>query len=189
MRWDHAAVNRFVSAAKMSKGGVSIFDCMSADTVFIIGSHLSDENPVTEYMVRRMSRERDTSVLIASPRAMKLDHSAEALLRHLPGKEKEVLEAIAYLMQTGSAADASGEITVSSENRSNFETCLQTADVKPDEIVQLTRRLKDATSVGILAGTEFIRFGQGTGGIAALLAVLDRLGKQVLIVQISIAHG
>ncbi len=184
MRWESGAVNRFVSAAKMNGGGVSIFDCMSADIVFIIGSHLSDENPVTEYMVRRMARERDTTVLIASPRAMKLDHSASVSLRHLPGMEKEVLEAIVYLMLADSVADASGKTRVRPEDRSNFETCLQAAEVKPDEIVQLTRRLKDATSVGILAGTEFIRFGQSTGGLATLLAVLNRFGKQVLIVPV-----
>jgi predicted molibdopterin-dependent oxidoreductase YjgC len=71
---------------------------MEARALLIIGSHLSDENPVTDYIVRRISLTSNIKVMIASPRAMKLDRSAGIRLRHYPATENEVLEALALTL-------------------------------------------------------------------------------------------
>jgi len=80
LRWDPAAVEAFAAATGMSDGGVSVFDCMEADSVFVLGTQLSDENPIVDYIVRRISSQRGTNVMIAGPRAMKLDTSASVKL-------------------------------------------------------------------------------------------------------------
>jgi predicted molibdopterin-dependent oxidoreductase YjgC len=64
-RWNSQSASAFIRAASMNEGGVSVFDCMESDTVLIIGSHISDENLATEYIVRRVSGNRRMN-LIAS---------------------------------------------------------------------------------------------------------------------------
>jgi NADH-quinone oxidoreductase subunit G len=184
IRWDPRAVKAFVAAADMHAGGVSVFDCMAADCVLIIGTHLSDENPVTDYMVRRMARENDTPVLIASPRAMKLDSSASLSLRHFPGTEKEVLELIALALGDDNREHAaiSGELAALREIPS--EELLRATGVDREAIENMAAYFKNAGYVGILAGTEFLKFPQGTAGLTLLKALFRALEKKVTMVPI-----
>ncbi len=184
MRWDPLAVKGFVAATGMNSGGVSVFDCMKTDCVLVVGSHLSDENPVTDYMVRRMARENNTPIMIASPRAMKLDKSSSLSLRHKPGMEKEVLEAVALSLgniDSEKLAKGSGLAALKNVPRVDL---LNAADVKADEIDILAKKLSRAQSVGIMAGTEFLRFPQGAAGLSIVVELLKSLGKAVLIVPI-----
>jgi NADH-quinone oxidoreductase subunit G len=184
IRWDPLAVKGFVAVTGMNAGGVSVFDAMAADCVLIVGSHLPDENPVTDYMVRRMARENRTPVLIASPRAMKLDRSASLSLRHAPGAEKEILEAAARAMAGSNADELSALESPAPLKRIAEEDRLRSAGVNPGEIESLARRFHEASAIGLLAGTEFLRFPQGTTGLARLVGVLRALGKKILMVPI-----
>lgn len=184
IRWDSAAVKAFVAAAGMHDGGVSVFDCMATDCVLIVGTHLSDENPVSDYMVRRMARENNTPVMIASPRAMKLDSSACLSLRHLPGTENEVLTAIALALGN----DLREKITTSAEFAElpdlRPDDCLRAAGVEQNLIADAAEQLKNAASVGIMVGTEFLRFPQGCAGLAILTKILKTLEKPVTVIPI-----
>ena len=53
---------------------------------FIVGSQISDENPVTDYLLRLTSIVTRKSVVIASPRAMKLDRCATRRLETRPAR-------------------------------------------------------------------------------------------------------
>jgi NADH-quinone oxidoreductase subunit G len=183
-RWDPAAVKGFIFASGMTEGGVSIFDCMKAGTVFIVGTYLSDENPVTDYMVRRMARENRTGVVIASPRAMKLDSSALFSLRHLPGAEKELLEALSLSIGMKKADALSGHPGWDSMRDGRIETLLDHAGLKGDALDRLAGRMDESSSVGIIAGTEFLRFPQGISALATFVHVLKTLDKKVSIVPI-----
>jgi len=184
IRWNPVAVKAFVAAAGMPAGGVSIFDCMAADMVLIIGTQLSDENPVTDYMVRRMARENNTPVIIASPRAMKLDSSARLSLRHLPGTEKEVLAAIALSLDsdTWQIAAASAELAEIPKLRS--DDCLRAAGVAQNQIENAAEQIRKAKSLGIVAGTEFLKFPEGCSALALLKAVLKAMDKPVTVIPI-----
>jgi NADH-quinone oxidoreductase subunit G len=183
-RWNSLAVNGFIAASEMNKGGISVFDAMAADCTLIIGTHLSDENPVTDYMVRRMARERNTPVLIASPRAMKLDRSARQTLRHVPGTEKEFLEALALSLASRNADTLAKFNELATIKDTGSQSLLSTTRVADDEIDKLAKHLNDAAVVSIIAGTEFLRFPRGSSGLATIVAVLKTLGKKVLIVPI-----
>ena len=184
IRWDRSSVKDFVAATGMNSGGVSVFDTMATDCVLIVGSHLSDENPVTDYMVRRMARENNTAVLIASPRAMKLDASASLSLRHAPGAENEMLAAATLAIAESNADARSALDGLESIKRVSTEDLLRTAGVNAEEIDDLAQRLHNASAIGILAGTEFLRFPQGTAGLWILVTVLRALGKKVLMVPV-----
>jgi len=184
IRWDPGAVKAFVAAAGMNSGGVSVFDCMATDCVLIIGTHPSDENPVTDYMVRRMARENNTPVLIASLRAMKLDSSARLSLRHQPGTEKEVLTAIALALdddiwQKVTAFDEFAEL-----NQVRSIDCLRAAGVEQDQIDYVAEQLRNAESVGIVVGTDFLRYPQGCVALALMTELFKTLEKPVTVVPI-----
>ncbi|CAB1059937.1 NADH-ubiquinone oxidoreductase chain G (EC [Olavius sp. associated proteobacterium Delta 1] len=184
IRWDPSAVKAFVAAAGMNSGGVSVFDCMATDCVLIIGTHLSDENPVTDYMVRRMARENNTAVLIASPRAMKLDSSARLSIRHLPGAEKEVLTAIARALGNDIWDKVSTSARLAALKEIPPEDCLRAAAVEQDHIDYVAEQLRNAGTVGIMVGTEFLRFPQGCAGLALLTEVFKTLEKPATVVPI-----
>ena len=184
IRWDPGAVKAFVAAAGMNSGGVSVFDCMATDCVLIIGTHLSDENPVTDYMVRRMARENNTTVMIASPRAMKLDSSARLSLRHLPGTEREVLAAIALAFGSDIWETVSTSAKLAAIKEAQPQDCLRAAGVEQDQFDNAAEQLRSADSVGIMVGTEFLRHPQGCAGLALLQKLLASLEKKVTIVPI-----
>ncbi len=183
-RWNPQAVKGFVAATEMHSGGISVFDAMAADCVLVVGTHLSDENPVTDYMVRRMARENNTTVLIASPRAMKLDSSARLSLRHAPGAEKEILAAATLGIGKYNADKLTAYHGLDPLKKLAADELLSTAALKTEEIDDLAKHLNDATAIGILAGTEFLRFPQGIASLAALVALLEALEKKTLIVPV-----
>jgi NADH-quinone oxidoreductase subunit G len=78
----------------LKNGGVSIYDALKADTLIIIGSGISDENPVTDYIIRRLSSYRKMNIIIVSSRGVRLDSSAKMSLRCKPGTEGEIIGAI-----------------------------------------------------------------------------------------------
>jgi NADH-quinone oxidoreductase subunit G len=180
-RWSPSAVKSFVSATGMNEGGVSVFDCMEADSVVVIGSHLSYENPVTDYIVRRISATRNTKLAIVSPRGMKLDSSAALSLRHLPGTEKEVLDAVSSYIGGKNAKKLGGHSGLGSISGVGTEALLGVAGVNAADIEALANTLGGAATVSIIAGTEFLRFPRGTEGLVLLVDILKSLGKKVSI--------
>jgi NADH-quinone oxidoreductase subunit G len=157
---------------------------MRADLVLIIGTHLSDENPVTDYMVRRMARENRTPVMIVSPRAMKLDRTAHLTLRHRPGTENEVLAALILGLLNRNADRLSGHPAVGAAGSTDAQPLLQAADIAVQQTDRLAAALNEANSVGILAGTEFLRFPRGQLALKNFGEVLKTLDKKLLIVPI-----
>ena len=181
-RWDPDAVRGYVAATEMAGGGISLFDAMRSDCVLVIGTHLSDENPVTDYMVRRMARENDARVLIASARAMKLDSSARVSARHLPGREKEILAALAQAV-TRSRQSADRDRPVATDIP-GLDALLDAAGLDAEIFRQMAAQLLPAATVAILAGTEFLRFPTGSGALAALRDAMRSAGKEIRIVPI-----
>ncbi|MFQ5735599.1 MAG: NADH-quinone oxidoreductase subunit NuoG [Thermodesulfobacteriota bacterium] len=180
-RWSPAAVEGFIRATAMNEGGVSVFDCVEADTLLIIGTQLSDENPVTDYIVRRISAQRAMNLVIASPRAMKLDSSATRTLRHNPAAEKAVLEALILTLNARKLA-GTGEVEAAKDER--LCGLLDAAGVSAEEIDAIARNLNASETVAIMAGTDFLRFPASNGPLGLLRELLKSSGKKVLVMPV-----
>jgi len=162
-RWSSDAVEGFISALGMDAGGTSVFDCVAADTVLVIGSSISEENPITDYTLRRISANRNMNLIIASPRGMKLDSSANLILRHLPAAEGALLGALSAIVG-GAEPDAKA---------------IEAAGITAQEAKAAAAKLKGSEKISIMAGTEFLRHPQGIGGLAGLVKTLESAGKKV----------
>ena len=162
-RWSSEAVEGFVSALGMDAGGASVFDCMASDTVLVVGSAVSEENPITDYILRRISGTRNMNLIIASSRGMKLDSSANLKVRHLPATEGALLGALSAIIG-GAEPDAKA---------------LEAAGVTTEEAKAVAAKLKGSEKIGIMAGTDFLRHPQGIGELAQLIKSLEAAGKKV----------
>ncbi|MBI5885975.1 MAG: NADH-quinone oxidoreductase subunit NuoG [Deltaproteobacteria bacterium] len=180
-RWDAAAVEGFIAATDMAEGGVSVFDCMEADTVFVIGSQVSEENPVTEYIIRRISAGRRMNVIIAGPRAMKLDSSANLLLRHYPAAEAALLSAVILDINAAKLA-ASADLTAAKDAK--LDGHLKAAGLTIDDVRALATKLRNSESIAIMAGTEFLRYPHGIESLNLLKELLRSLGKKVRVMPL-----
>jgi len=107
-------------------------DILNADCVIVLGSNITDENPVSGYLTRTTLRDKKNTLLIASSRPSGLDDIAGATLRLLPGLEGTLMEAL-----------TKGELATS-ENFTEF-------------VNHALPLIVGAKSVTLLIGTEFLR--------------------------------
>ncbi|HHL40403.1 MAG TPA: NADH dehydrogenase (quinone) subunit G [Deltaproteobacteria bacterium] len=164
-RWSPQAVEAFADVTGMAAGHSRVFDLLDAGTILVVGSHLSTENPVTDYKVRRYVETRDTALIVASSRSMKLDGSASFVLRHEPAAEGELLEGLAAI---GGGEGRSGAV----------------AGVDADALRGAARELFGSQTVGIIAGTEFLRCPENIRGLKGLKEALAAGGRRVLIMPV-----
>jgi len=179
VRFSPEAVEGFVAATGMAEGGVSVYDCMDADTVFIIGTHLSDENPVIDYIVRRISAARRMNVIIASPRAMKLDSSANTVLRHNLASENAVLTTIIIGLNEGKLGEA-----LKGMHDAQLDANLKASGLSADSVKDAVKRIAASESVAIFAGTDFLRYPEGITGLGILKDLLKSRGKKVKVMPV-----
>ena len=178
-RWNDTTVEAFVSVTGIPEGGTSLFDCVGADTVFIIGGQVSEENPVVDYTIRRISSERRMNIIIGSPRAMKLDASAGILLRHGAGCEDSLLIALACILTEESGLQ-DGKALLGDLSKEGF---IEQAGVAEDDLRACAKVLVGSNSIGIFAGTSLLRF-SSLRGLHLLRTVLERLKKALFIMPL-----
>ncbi|MEE9614283.1 MAG: NADH-quinone oxidoreductase subunit NuoG [Thermodesulfobacteriota bacterium] len=166
-RWDPAVAAAFASATGITSEGTSVYDAADSGTVFVIGGQLSEENPVTDYIIRYRSGMKRTSVIIASPRAMKLDSSARLTLRHAPAGAGPLMKALAAVIS--GAGKASGKEV----------SGVSTADIKAAAGV-----MKVSESVAIMVGTDLLRYREGIGELTLLIDTLKKAGKEVRVMPL-----
>ncbi|MBY6066622.1 NADH-quinone oxidoreductase subunit NuoG [Leisingera aquaemixtae] len=108
---------------------------LKADCIFVLGSNVTDENPVSGYLIRAAMADPGKRLLVASSRPCGLDGIAAAKLRLLPGREVHLLAQL-----------TAGGQEVESRAMAGF-----TGAAEPV--------LAGAESIALLAGTEFLRTG------------------------------
>lgn len=64
---------------------------LDADCIFLLGANITDENPVSGYLLRSAMKDPDKRLIIASSRPSGLDGIAQASLRLVPGNEASLL--------------------------------------------------------------------------------------------------
>ena len=159
-RWNSDTVREFVDVMGLKNGGVSIYDTLKADTLIIIGSGISEENPVTDYIIRRLSSYRKMNIIIVSSRGVRLDSSAKMSLRCKPGTEGEIIGAITNII-AGKVKGESGKDSASAA-----------------EII------RNSNSVSIAVGTDVLRIANQLSYLDSLAETLRGLGKDVKLVPL-----
>ena len=183
-RWDASAVASFISATGMAEGPSAVYECMDSDMTFIVGSQISDENPVTDYIVRYVSASARKAVVIASPRSMKLDSSAHLRIRHLPGRVGSLLLAAVSLLNKDNSAKLSDVKGMEAINAASIEELLQTCGAEAPDVNALIERFKRAETISIMAGTDFLRYKEGSFALGLLIASLKAMGKKIRVLPL-----
>jgi len=184
LRWDPITVENYISEAGLTGGGVSVFDVMACDTILVSGTQLSDENPVVDYIVRRIPAERGTAVVVASPRDMKLDSSAGLTIRHLPGGIGALMKALALSMFESEKEKLRGFSRINELTGLNADALLSEAGITAEELTALAARFKRSESIGLTAGTDLLRQGEGLPALGLLSETLRALGKGVRVLPV-----
>ncbi len=183
-RWDPVVVENYIAASAMTSGGLSVFDAAEADTLFVAGTQLSDENPIVDYIARRISAERGTRIIVASVRDMKLDSSAGLSIRHLPGGLGALMKAAALSLYESKKDKLQGFAGVERFEGLSADVLLGEAGVSSDELAAITKRFETSATVALTAGTDLLRQSCGILALGLLSDVLKALGKEVLILPI-----
>ncbi|MFQ5427773.1 MAG: NADH-quinone oxidoreductase subunit NuoG [Thermodesulfobacteriota bacterium] len=183
-RWNPLVVENYITGAAMTGGGVSVFDVMEADTLFVAGTQLSEENPVVDYIARRISAQSDTRIIVASPRDMKLDSSAGLSIRHIPGKVGALMKAAALSLYESNKDKLQGFARAGEFSGLSLDDLLSEAGLSTEELAGVITRFEKSASVGLTAGTDFLRQPSGLPALGLLSEVLTALDKKVLILPI-----
>ncbi|AVA26590.1 NADH-quinone oxidoreductase subunit NuoG [Rhizobium sp. NXC24] len=146
------------------------------DCVLIVGGNVTEENPVTEYLLRDGARRRHTALLMLSARPSRLDADARVVVRVSPGGEPASLAAVVtgllaaadQTLQRDALADISAKIGRSAASTGND---------RPDHLVEA---LNNGGSVSVLVSIELLRSPEARATLQQLnnlLRVLRLLGK------------
>jgi len=131
---------------------------LKADLILLVGSNITEENPVTGYLIRERMRDHKNQLFVATSKPCGLDDIASSSLRLLPGNEGHLM---AELM---------------SDN-------LQTETDEIADFVHSARSaMEQAKSITLFIGTEFLRTTQAAKCLAwinMLAGQLKRENKQV----------
>ncbi|WP_189051568.1 NADH-quinone oxidoreductase subunit NuoG [Aliidongia dinghuensis] len=143
--------------------------------VFVVGGNVTDENPVTEYLLRDAARRRHTGLLMLSARPSRLDADARAVVRVTPDGEAAGLAAVvARLAATGRTGLGGLLADIGATASAPAPT---TDGDGPD---RLAAALLEGWSATVLVSVDLLRSPQARATLqqlSNLLQVLRTLGK------------
>ncbi|WP_331376534.1 NADH-quinone oxidoreductase subunit NuoG [Sinorhizobium chiapasense] len=140
------------------------------DCVLVIGGNVTEENPVTEYLLRDAARRRQTHLLMLSARPSRLEADARAVVRVRPGGEAASLAAMVAALMAADALPGDVPADIGEES----------AATKREEPDRLASALKESRSVTVLVSIELLRSPEARATLQQLnnlLQVLHLLGK------------
>ncbi|TIO78782.1 MAG: NADH-quinone oxidoreductase subunit NuoG [Mesorhizobium sp.] len=145
------------------------------DCVLVVGGNVTDENPVTEYLLRDCARRRQTGLLMLSARPSRLDADARAVVRVPPGGEAQGLAAVVSGLGAAGQAlpgDVFADIGV--------KTGRPAAAAGSDDPDRLAAALLEGRSATVLVSADLLRSPRARATLYQLnnlLQVLRALGK------------
>ncbi|MDR9777144.1 NADH-quinone oxidoreductase subunit NuoG [Rhizobium hidalgonense] len=144
--------------------------------VLVVGGNVTEENPVTEYLLRDAARRRQTGLLILSARPSRLDADARVVVRALPGGEAASLAAV-----VASLVAAVGQVLPSDVlagiDATIGKPAAETGSEGPD---RLAAALKEGRSITVLVSVDLLRSPEARATLQQinnLLQVVRLLGK------------
>ncbi|MBD9375352.1 NADH-quinone oxidoreductase subunit NuoG [Rhizobium sp. ARZ01] len=145
-------------------------DVIGNDCVLVIGGNVTEENPVTEYLLRDAARRRGTRLLMLSARPSRLDADARAVVRASPGGEAASLGAVVAGLAAAAGDALPGDVLAAVG-----------ATAASDETGRLAATLRDNLSVTLLVSVDLLRSPEARVTLQQLnnlLQLLHTLGKQ-----------
>ena len=91
-RW--TAPDLYSTVRGIGNSRAPLTDLLDTDCTIVIGSNVTEENPVSEYLIREAVRAQRTKLAIVSTRPSRLDADATLVRRCLPGGEAVVLSEV-----------------------------------------------------------------------------------------------
>jgi NADH-quinone oxidoreductase subunit G len=150
-------------------------EVIGSDCVLVVGGNVTDENPVTEYLLRDAARRRQVRLHMLSARPSRLDADAETVVRVQPGGEAASLAAIvAGLAAAGRTVP--GDILVDIGAASGGPAAATDQEGRGAAAAALL----EARSVAVLVSADLLRSPEARATLqqlANLLQVLRALGK------------
>lgn len=170
----------------------SIEKALDADTVFILGAKTDDENPVSDYIIRRVIAAKGSNLMTAHPLPLRLDEIAKKTLKYIPGSESYLVAAL--LKELLSLSSDEEKIKDKLPNRVELVKQLKSADSKfskltdPsfDDVKDVAQGLFDAGKVSFIVGVDFfkaLRPGVAVKNLANIAMLLEALDKEVITIH------
>ena len=167
----------------------SIADIGKADLLFVIGSNTTECHPVIGRIVRQRVKSGDARVIVADPRAIELSKQAAVHLRHKPGTDVALLNAVMHVIIEEGLHDK----RFIEERTEGFEELAETVKrytpemaegitgVSKADIVKAARLFANAERAAILYGMGITQHTTGTDNVkslANLLLLTGNIGRE-----------
>lgn len=134
-------------------------DAIETDCIWVIGTNITDENPVIEYTLRPLLSRTKKKLLIWSPRPSRLDSLAAVSLRYLPGDEALLIASLLHQLLDSMAgktrAESSADLELLHKAFAGIDNG-KTADWRVFSARTLAT-LSGARSVTLLLGSDLLR--------------------------------
>ncbi|SCW46145.1 NADH-quinone oxidoreductase subunit G [Rhizobium mongolense subsp. loessense] len=153
-------------------------EIIANDCVLVVGGNVSEENPVTEYLLRDGARRRQTALHMLSARPSRLEADARVVVRVPPGGETASLAAVVAGLVAAAGHFLPGEAFADIEATIGGPPVNSGSD-GPD---RLASALKESRSVTVLVSVELLRSPEARATLqqlSNLLQVLRLLGKHL----------
>lgn len=152
-------------------------DVIGNDCVLVVGGNVTEENPVTEYLLRDCARRRQTGLLMLSARPSRLDADARTVVRVPPGGEAAGLAAVVACLVAPASQALPGDVPVDIGTPTGKLGA--TDGDGPDRVAAA---LLDSGSVTVLVSVDLLRLPLARAAlqqINKLLRILRALGKDL----------
>ena len=162
-------------------------EVIRGDCVLVVGGNVTEENPVTEYLLRSVARNRETKLFMLSPRPSRLDADANGVLRIPPGGETAILVAVLAGLLTATAdQDAVRGVfpNLDAVCASLDGSAERAAPADQGALDRLISALSDGQSVTVLISAELLRLPDARASLQMLhnlARVLRALDKGVAV--------
>ncbi|WVT75730.1 NADH-quinone oxidoreductase subunit NuoG (plasmid) [Sinorhizobium chiapasense] len=150
-------------------------EVIGVDRVLVIGGNVTEENPVTEYLLRDAARRRHTGLLMLTTRPSRLDADADVVVRVPPGGEAaNIADLVARL------AVAAGEKLPGDALDELGATKGRPAGNGSDGPDRLAAALNEGSTITVLVSVDLLRSSEARASLqqlSNLLQLLRLLGK------------
>ncbi|MGB2884877.1 MAG: formate dehydrogenase subunit alpha, partial [Dehalococcoidia bacterium] len=167
----------------------SIADFAKADLLFVIGSNTTECHPIIGRTVRQALASGNTKLIVADPRATELSKLAAVHLRHKPGSDVALLNAMMHVIIDEELHDKKFiekrtecfEELAETDKRYTPEMAEEITGVRKSDIVKAARLFADAGKAAILYGMGITQHTTGTDNVksvANLLMLTGNMGRE-----------
>ncbi len=151
-------------------------EVIGKDCVLVVGGSVTEENPVTEYLLRDAARQRQSRLLMLSARPSRLDADAHVVVRVRPGGEAANLAALVAELVAAAGQTLLGNAFAEMGATIGGSAAASDSD-GPD---RLAAALLEGRSVTLLVSVDLLRFPEARATLQQLtnlLWLLRILGK------------